>query len=107
MSSTHPRPAILTAAFVRTVNRPGRCGDGRGDQGLSLLVKRTANGRWSKTWSQRVKIGGRTTSVGLGSYPVITLAGARARALENARAVAAGKDPGAAAPRPSPARGRR
>ena len=93
MSSSHPRPAILTAAFVRTINRPGRYGDGRGGNGLSLLVKPTANGRWSKTWSQRVKIAGKTTSVGLGSYPVITLAEARARALENARAVAAGKDP--------------
>ena len=78
---------------MRTINRPGRYGDGRGGHGLSLLVKPTANGRWSKTWSQRVKIGGKVTSVGLGSYPVITLAEARARALENARAVAAGKDP--------------
>ena len=60
---------------------------------MSLLVKPMANGRWSKTWSQRVKIGGKVTSVGLGSYPVITLAEARARALENARVVAAGKDP--------------
>ncbi|MCY3569341.1 MAG: tyrosine-type recombinase/integrase [Chloroflexi bacterium] len=93
MSSNHRRPAILTAAFVRTINRPGRYGDGRGGHGLSLLVKPMANGRWSKTWSQRVKIGGKVTSVGLGSYPVITLAEARARALENARAVAAGKDP--------------
>lgn len=93
MSSSHRRPAILTAAFVRTINRPGRYGDGRGGHGLSLLVKPMANGRWSKTWSQRVKIGGKVTSVGLGSYPVITLAEARARALENARAVAAGKDP--------------
>ncbi len=93
MSSSHPRPAILTAAFVRTINRPGRYGDGRGGNGLSLLVKPTANGRWSKTWSQRVKIGGRATNVGLGSYPVITLAEARAQALENARAVAVGKDP--------------
>ena len=93
MSSSHPRPAILTAAFVRTINRPGRYGDGRGGNGLSLLVKPTANGRWSKTWSQRVKIGGRATNVGLGSYPVITLAEARARALENARAVAVGKNP--------------
>ena len=78
---------------MRTINRPGRYGDGRGGHGLSLLVKPMANGRWSKTWSQRVKIGGKVTSVGLGSYPVITLAEARARALENARAVAAGKDP--------------
>ena len=78
---------------MRTISRPGRYGDGRGGHGLSLLVKPMANGRWSKTWSQRVKIGGKVTSVGLGSYPVITLAEARARALENARAVAAGKDP--------------
>ena len=78
---------------MRTINRPGRYGDGRGGLGLSLLVKPTVNGRWSKTWSQRVKVGGRLTNVGLGSYPVITLAEARARALENARAVAAGKDP--------------
>ena len=93
MSSSHRRPAVLTAAFVRTINRPGRYGDGRGGHGLSLLVKPTVNGRWSKTWSQRVKVGGRLTNVGLGSYPVITLAEARARALENARAIAAGKDP--------------
>ena len=39
-----------------------------------------------------MKIGGRATNVGLGSYPVITLAEAQARALENARAVAVGKD---------------
>ncbi len=93
MSTSYRRPAVLTAAFVRTINRPGRYGDGRGGHGLSLLVKPTVNGRWSKTWSQRVKIGGRLTNVGLGSYPVITLAEARARALENARTVAAGKDP--------------
>ncbi len=93
MSASHRRPAVLTAAFVRTINRPGRYGDGRGGHGLSLLVKPTVNGRWSKTWSQRVKVGGRLTNVGLGSYPAITLAEARARALENARAIAAGKDP--------------
>ena len=93
MATVHRRPAVLTAAFVRTINRPGRYGDGRGGHGLSLLVKPTVNGRWSKTWSQRVEVGGRLTNVGLGSYPVITLAEARVRALESARAVAAGKDP--------------
>ena len=93
MSSSPSRPKVLTAAFVRTVNRPGRYGDGRGGHGLSLLVKQTANGRWSKTWAQRLRISGRTVSLGLGSYPVVSLALARERALANRQAVEEGRDP--------------
>ena len=85
---------MLSAAFVRTINRPGRYGDGRGGHGLSLLVKATAiPGRWSKTWSQRLRINGRPVMVGLGSYPVVTLAQARRRALENRQALEQGRDP--------------
>ena len=87
------RPKTLTAAFVRAVCVPGRYGDGRGGHSLSLLVKPTANGRWSKTWGQRLRIGGRITTLGLGSYPVVSLAEARRRALVNRQAVEAGKDP--------------
>lgn len=87
------RSKTLTAAFVRSINRPGRYGDGRGSHGLSLLVKPTANGRWSKTWSQRLRINGRVTSIGLGSYPVVTLAMARERALRNRQATELGRDP--------------
>ena len=36
------RPKQLSAAFVKTVKRPGRYGDGRGGHGLSLLVKPTS-----------------------------------------------------------------
>ncbi len=36
------RPRTLSAAFVRTVSRPGVYGDGRG---LSLRVHRTLDGR--------------------------------------------------------------
>ena len=93
MSSSPSRPKVLTAAFVRTINRPGRYGDGRGSHGLSLLVKPTANGRWSKTWAQRLRIGGRTASLGLGSYPATSLALARERALANRQAVEEGRDP--------------
>ena len=94
MSSNPARPAVLSAAFVRTINRPGRYGDGRGGHGLSLLVKSTAiPGRWSKTWSQRLRINGKPVMVGLGSYPVVTLAQARQRALENRRAAEQGRDP--------------
>lgn len=87
------RPKTLTAAFVKAVCEPGRYGDGRGSHGLSLLVKPTVNGRWSKTWGQRLRVGGRITTLGLGSYPVVTLAEARRRALVNRQAVEAGKDP--------------
>ena len=85
----------LTAAFVRTIKRAGRYGDGRGGFGLSLLVRTTKNGRSSRMWCQRIRdpITGRPTSMGLGSYPVVTLAEARKKALANARALARGDDP--------------
>ena len=87
------RPKKLSASFVRTVNRAGRYGDGRGGFGLSLLVKPTTTGRLSKTFSQRLRIHGRAVNVGLGAYPIVTLAEARKVALENRRAVSQGRDP--------------
>ena len=87
------RPKQLSAAFVKTVKQAGRYGDGRGGFGLSLLVKETTSSRLSKTWSQRLRVNGKPVNIGLGSYPVITLAEARERALENRRAVAQGRDP--------------
>ncbi|MXW56047.1 MAG: tyrosine-type recombinase/integrase [Gemmatimonadales bacterium] len=87
------RPRTLSAAFVRTVNRPGVYGDGRGGRGLSLRVHRTRDGRITKTWRQRVRIEGRLTSIGLGPYPEVTLAEARQKALDNSRDVLLGQDP--------------
>ena len=87
------RPRILSAAFVRTVNQPGRYGDGRGGYGLSLLVKPRSNGRLSKTWSQRVRLHGRVTNIGLGAYPIVSLAEAREKALANRRTIERGVDP--------------
>ena len=87
------RPRMLSATFVRNVNLPGRYGDGRGGLGLSLLVKPASRGGFSKSWSQSVRLAGKPTSIGLGRYPVVTLAMARERALENARAIAEGRDP--------------
>ena len=87
------RPNILSATFVKTVNIPGRYGDGRGGLGLTLLVKPTARNTFSKSWAQSVRIDGRRTTLGLGRYPVVTLAMARKRALANARAIALGRDP--------------
>ena len=87
------RPKRLSATFVQTVNVPGRYGDGRRGLGLSLLVKPASAGGFSKSWAQRIRQDGRPANLGLGSYPVTTLAAARAKALANARVVAEGCDP--------------
>ena len=87
------RPTRLTARFVQAVKRPGRYGDGRGGHGLSLLVKPTRSGRLSKTWAQRLRIDGKAVNIGLGPYPVVTLADARRAALENRRVTFQGGDP--------------
>ncbi len=87
------RPRRLSATFVKTVNQPGRYGDGRGGHGLSLLVKPMAAGGWSKTWAQRLRIDGRLRDTGLGRYPVVSLARARSKALANCIAVEEGRDP--------------
>ena len=82
----------LTHTFVKSVTRPGRYGDGRGGLGLSVLVKKNAAGGLNKTWSQRLRIGRKIATLGLGSFPVVTLADARKRVLDNARRVYHGED---------------
>ena len=86
------RPARLTAAFVKNVKDAGSYGDARGGFGLRLLVRESASGRLSKGWIQRVRVNGRVTNVGLGSYPLTTLEEARDAAYQNARAVRQGVD---------------
>ena len=88
------KPEKLTHTFIKSVAKEGRYGDGRGGLGLSLLVQKTKNGRWSKTWSQRLHIGKarQEYTPGLGSWPLVTLADARAKAFENARLVKQGID---------------
>lgn len=81
----HPERA-LSAAFVRTVTKPGLYLDGLG---LSLLVTPTG----ARCWTQRLTIGGRRRELGLGGYPVVTLAQARDQALANKRLVREGGDP--------------
>ena len=84
---------MLSATFVKNVNVPGRYGDGRGGLGLTLRVKPASRGGYCKSWAQSIRINGRKTTIGLGAYPVTTLAMARERAVENARSIALGRDP--------------
>ena len=87
------RPKRLSATFVKNVAQPGRYGEGRGGFGLSLLVKPRAAGGVAKSWSQRLRINGKPCNLGLGTYPIVMLAEARVKALENARVVEQGRDP--------------
>ena len=76
----------LTAATVRTISSPGRYADGN-----TLFLNVTKGG--SKSWVQRVSVDGRRRDIGLGSFPTISLAKARERAMANRLAVASGRDP--------------
>ena len=76
----------LSAAMVRTVNRPGMYADGNG-----LNLKVVSSG--AKRWVQRVTIGGKRHNLGLGGYSAVSLAEARELAAENQRAIRQGRDP--------------
>ena len=84
----------LTAAMARSLSRPGRYGDG----GTLFLVVAPGG---SKSWVQRVAIAGRRRDLGLGGWPVVSLAKARQRAFANRVAIADGIDPLARKRRPS------
>ena len=91
---TQRRPEKLTAGFVKKVNEPGRYSDGgRGSFGLFLLVRPRAGGGVRRSWGQRLLIDGRPHNLGLGPFPVVSLAEARETAFQNRRAVWQGKDP--------------
>ena len=77
------RPYRLSAKFVEGVKEPGRYGDGRGGNGLSMLVK---EGREQvlKSWCQRLPKGTKgKREIGLGRYPQIVLSEARDLAMRN------------------------
>ena len=76
----------LSAAKVKAIKKPGMHGDGNG-----LYLRVTGSG--SRSWMQRIMIHGRRRDIGLGSYPAIGLAEARALALANKALVTAGRDP--------------
>ena len=71
--------------------------DGRysvGDGSGLMLFVRGEGGR--RQWVQRLKIGGKARDIGLGAYPDVSLAAARAAAAKNKAEVVAGNDPLAA-----------
>ncbi|MCY4514346.1 MAG: integrase arm-type DNA-binding domain-containing protein, partial [Candidatus Tectomicrobia bacterium] len=83
----------LTAVFVRNA-KPGMYYD---EHGLILRVMPTG----SKQWVQRITIQGRRRDLGLGGYPIISLAEAREQAFNNRKLARAGGDPLALRQRPN------
>ena len=76
------RPRQLSDIFVKKVGTAGIYTDGRIGRGLALRV-RVGKKKWvAKSWIQRVKLGGKWTWRGLGSYPTVSLAEARMLARE-------------------------
>ena len=76
----------LSAEFARTVAEPGRYCDGHG---LYLEVQPSG----SRSWVQRLAVHGRRRELGLGSFPLVSLDEARARAFANRKLARAGGDP--------------
>ena len=76
----------LTLAKCKTLKKPGLHGDGGG---LYLLVKPTGG----KSWCQRITILGKRRELGLGGFPTVSLAKARALAALNRATVAEGGNP--------------
>ncbi len=81
------RKAPLTVAKVKTA-QPGKYHDGLG-HGLFLRV----DPNLSRFWVQRVVINGKRREIGLGSFPIVSLAEARSAALKNKQLTFAGLDP--------------
>ena len=76
----------LNHGKIRALREPGRYADG------GTLYLRVAPGG-SRSWIQRVAINGRRRDVGLGGWPVVSLARARERAFANRVAISEGRDP--------------
>ena len=85
-------PGRLTEAFIRSIKEPCKHGDGHGGHGLTLVVRDRAGGGLRLFWRQIFKIDGKTRSIGLGPYPLITLKEGRYKAFDNARKIALGED---------------
>ena len=93
LGKTDPnRPPTLTSSFCKGVKEPGRYGDRRGSYGLSLMVRETSNGKVSKAWAQRLRLDGQEFNIGLGNFPLVSLAQARETAFRNAQQTAQGID---------------
>ena len=76
----------LTATQANSLSKPGRYSDGNG---LFLQVSKGG----SKSWTHRASINGRRREIGVGPYPLLSLAQARRKSTALRLAVMDGRDP--------------
>ena len=92
-------PQPLTTSFVKslTVTKQRRFTDGPRANGLALLARASRYDGIRRFWIQEIRVGNgpvkRRTTLGLGTFPEVSLAEARTRAAENAIAVKRGHAP--------------
>ena len=79
----------LTAVKIKSLSESGLYGDG-GTLYLNIAP------RGSKSWIQRITINGKRRDIGLGGYPLVSLAEARDKAFQNRKLARSGGDPLAA-----------
>lgn len=85
--ATETKGGRLTVAKVKSAG-PGKYHD---RTGTGLLLRVDPNG--ARFWIQRITVYGKRRELGLGAWPVVTLADAREAALENKRIAYHGGDP--------------
>ena len=78
----------LSAQLLNSNMKAGRYYDDSGT-GLHIYVRKSG----SKSWSQKIRFGGKQLELGLGSYPMVSLAEARRIAAENKAIAAKGVNP--------------
>ena len=78
----------LTVQALNQDMKPGRHYDDNGT-GLHFYVRKSG----SKSWSQKIRFGGKQLELGLGNYPMVSLAEARRLAAENKAIAAKGVNP--------------
>ena len=78
----------LSAQLLNSNMKAGRYYDDSGT-GLHIYVRKSG----SKSWSQKIRFAGKQLELGLGNYPMVSLAEARRMAAENKAAAAKGVNP--------------
>ena len=78
----------LTAQLLNTKMEAGRHYDDSGT-GLHIYVRKSG----SKSWSQKIRFGGKQLELGLRNYPMVSLAEARRIAAENKALAQRGVNP--------------
>ena len=75
----------LSAQLLNSNMKAGRHYDDSGT-GLHIYVRKSG----SKSWSQKIRFGGKQLELGLGNYPMVSLAEARRKAADNKAMAASG-----------------